>query len=638
MPDAATAPTRARRAAAGSCSRRSRVPLAILLLAPVPHARGSSRRPRRSRSAPSLRGYAKAVVRSVEDLYREKARDALGVPADGLRDGAQRRARRALRARRTARGVRALLRRCASRRDAPRRAALLRRRTAGRSRRRPTRREARAAKVAVGAVAARRRRRRHARVDDAGRRASSDPGPPRRRCARSSTARRGRSASPASSSTTPSCATRSCPSAIAAERDAPPEPLRDAGRGGASAPASPPRRRPSAPPRPTRCELPFRFVFTDQALAIEGPRAHARAVGAPEPRDQPLALARDDRGAARARSRSRCAARARATRLSQMKTEFVSNVSHELRTPLSSIRVLRRVPAPRPRDRSEEGRASTASTIEAESARLTRLVDEHARLLAHRVGPQSATASSRSTSRTSSPRRSRSSRCALRAATASASRCATPQAPLPPVSADRDARRPGARQPDRQRDQVLGRGAHDRASSSRRESGGVRLVGARPRAPASRPPSSERIFEKFYRVGHGLVHDAQRQRARPRDREARRRGARRPRRRREPARRGQHASTSSCRRMASDLSARGAASASWSSRTIRRWRSRCATASSSRAIAVLRRRRRRRGARSSRAGATVDLVDPRRDAAEARAGSRSAASCARRATTCRSSC
>ncbi|PYS95640.1 MAG: hypothetical protein DMF50_08005 [Acidobacteria bacterium] len=64
----------------------------------------------------------------------------------------------------------------------------------------------------------------------------------------------------------------------------------------------------------------------------------------------------------------------RAVKLSQMKSDFVSNVSHELRTPLASIRVfaellrLGRVPSP-------EKVREYGEYIEAEGRRLTRLID-----------------------------------------------------------------------------------------------------------------------------------------------------------------------------------------------------------------------------------------------------------------------
>ena len=93
-------------------------------------------------------------------------------------------------------------------------------------------------------------------------------------------------------------------------------------------------------------ELPFRFLFADWALAIEGPASRRRAWRA---RASCINLALSLAMTAVLLAAIALALRSalRATRLSQMKTEFVSNVSHELRTPLASIRVLRRVPAPR---------------------------------------------------------------------------------------------------------------------------------------------------------------------------------------------------------------------------------------------------------------------------------------------------
>lgn len=65
---------------------------------------------------------------------------------------------------------------------------------------------------------------------------------------------------------------------------------------------------------------------------------------------------------------------AKATRLSQMKADFVSNISHELRTPVASIRVLaellRRGSVDSPEKVQEYG-----DHIEAESLRLSRLID-----------------------------------------------------------------------------------------------------------------------------------------------------------------------------------------------------------------------------------------------------------------------
>ncbi len=64
----------------------------------------------------------------------------------------------------------------------------------------------------------------------------------------------------------------------------------------------------------------------------------------------------------------------RAMRLSEMKSDFVSNVSHELRTPLASIRVFAEF-LKLGRARSDERIQEYGEYIEAESRRLSRLID-----------------------------------------------------------------------------------------------------------------------------------------------------------------------------------------------------------------------------------------------------------------------
>jgi len=64
----------------------------------------------------------------------------------------------------------------------------------------------------------------------------------------------------------------------------------------------------------------------------------------------------------------------RAMRLSQMKSDFVSNVSHELRTPLASIRIFAELLG-LGRATSPEKVREYGNTIEAESRRLSRLID-----------------------------------------------------------------------------------------------------------------------------------------------------------------------------------------------------------------------------------------------------------------------
>src|SRR5262249_19771013 len=64
----------------------------------------------------------------------------------------------------------------------------------------------------------------------------------------------------------------------------------------------------------------------------------------------------------------------REMKLSQMKTDFVSNVSHELRTPLSSIRVFSEFMR-LGRVKDENKVREYGEYIETESRRLTRLID-----------------------------------------------------------------------------------------------------------------------------------------------------------------------------------------------------------------------------------------------------------------------
>jgi signal transduction histidine kinase len=120
-------------------------------------------------------------------------------------------------------------------------------------------------------------------------------------------------------------------------------------------------------------EASFKFVLTDQALAVSGrdvtPAQWARSsslIG--------VSLSLATTGVLVIAVLLALRGAARATRLSQMKTEFVSNVSHELRTPLASIRVfgefLRQGRVEDPGKVREYG-----EYIEAESRRLTNLVN-----------------------------------------------------------------------------------------------------------------------------------------------------------------------------------------------------------------------------------------------------------------------
>jgi signal transduction histidine kinase len=166
---------------------------------------------------------------------------------------------------------------------------------------------------------------------------------------------------------------RRLPELIEAERALFPEPLRE----DVVVQVRPRRTDPAALARSDangEVEASFKFVLTDQVLAVYGryitPQQWARRSGWIT-----LSLALATAGVLLGAVLLALRSAARATRLSQMMTEFVSNVSHELRTPLASIRVfgeflrLGRVEDPgKVREYGE--------SIEAESRRLTRLVDD----------------------------------------------------------------------------------------------------------------------------------------------------------------------------------------------------------------------------------------------------------------------
>jgi two-component system phosphate regulon sensor histidine kinase PhoR len=189
-------------------------------------------------------------------------------------------------------------------------------------------------------------------------------------------------------------------------------------------------------------------------------------------------------------------------RLSQMKSDFVSNVSHELRTPLSSIRVfgeymrLGRV-------QRHEKIVEYGQYIEAESSRLTQLINnilDFSRIESsqkkYRFEPLSIDECVAATvTAFAVPLQERGFSIAYYG----------PASPLPPVRADGDAltqalmnlldnavKYSGAR---KEIDVAVARhGAQVRITIADR---GIGIAAA----------EQKKIFEKFYRVGSGLVHD-----------------------------------------------------------------------------------------------------------------------------------
>ena len=126
-------------------------------------------------------------------------------------------------------------------------------------------------------------------------------------------------------------------------------------------------------PRPDEATRPLRFVFADWQAGIHG-RDHTPADWARRNFALNLALSVVLAGVVAGGVLFALRAAAREMRLSQMKSDFVSNVSHELRTPLASIRVfgellrLGRVDSP-------EKVREYGEYIETESRRLTGLIN-----------------------------------------------------------------------------------------------------------------------------------------------------------------------------------------------------------------------------------------------------------------------
>ena len=192
----------------------------------------------------------------------------------------------------------------------------------------------------------------------------------------------------------------------------------------------------------------------------------------------------------------------RAMRLSQMKSDFVSNVSHELRTPLASIRVfaellrLGRVQAP---DKVRE----YGDYIERESRRLSRLIEnilDFARIESGRKTYHFAA-------------------CDVRAVVEStlqsfgmylkhngfALQFVPPAEPLPPVRADGDA---------------LGQALHNLLDNAVKYSGDSRsvevrlgrvgdevVIEVRDQGVGIAADEQRKIFDRFHRVSTGLVHE-----------------------------------------------------------------------------------------------------------------------------------
>ncbi len=193
---------------------------------------------------------------------------------------------------------------------------------------------------------------------------------------------------------------------------------------------------------------------------------------------------------------------ARQMRLSQMKSDFVSNVSHELRTPISSIRVfgeymrLGRVKTP-------EKVREYGEYIETESRRLTQLINnilDFSRIESaekkYRFAPSDITELvAQAVSAFGVPLRDHGFTITFE----------PPDAPLAPLSVDRDAVGQAIVNLLDNAVKYSGDGKEIAVSvDSSRDEVRITIADHGIGIPAR---EQKKIFEKFYRVGSGLVHD-----------------------------------------------------------------------------------------------------------------------------------
>lgn len=253
--------------------------------------------------------------------------------------------------------------------------------------------------------------------------------------------------------------------------------------------------------RPDEVARPLEFVFTDMRIGVRSrdlsPEQLARlSLGF----NLTLSLAAAALLAGGLAFLLRTAARE--VRLSEMKSDFVSNVSHELRTPLASIRtfgeLLRHGRATTPEKVREYG-----GYIETEGRRLTQIVEnllDFARIESgrkvYRSAPTSVAAAMRTALGTLENR--------LRDGGFEVETRGLDE-PLPEIPADEDA---------------LTLAFHNLLDNAVKYSGASRWIGVgierrgseivasvRDRGIGIPPEEQARIFDRFHRVGTGLVHD-----------------------------------------------------------------------------------------------------------------------------------
>ena len=243
------------------------------------------------------------------------------------------------------------------------------------------------------------------------------------------------------------------------------------------------------------------FVFTDWQMALYNPRATPRQwaragfmFNASLAGLLALALIGGVSLALRAADK--------AVRLSRMKSDFVSNVSHELRTPVASIRVfgelLRLGRAQDPEKVREYG-----EHIEGESRRLTRLIDnilDFSRIESGRKEYRFETGDVREV--VDAVIRTFEMRSAAQGITIHLS---LPNGPVPPVRLDPDAI---AQAFQNLLDNALkySNGAKEIRVTVSAEDGFVK-VAVKDSGIGIPHDEQRKIFERFHRVGTGLVHD-----------------------------------------------------------------------------------------------------------------------------------
>jgi signal transduction histidine kinase len=192
----------------------------------------------------------------------------------------------------------------------------------------------------------------------------------------------------------------------------------------------------------------------------------------------------------------------RAMKLSEMKSDFVSNVSHELRTPLASIRVFAEL-LRLGRVRSQEKVQEYGEFIEAESRRLTGLINnilDFARIESgrrtYRFSPGDIEEVVKAVLKSFEIRLAPAGfRIAFHG----------PREPLPPVEMDSDA---------------IGQALHNLLDNAVKYSGDARdievrldrdgdfaVISVRDRGIGIARGEQRKIFERFHRVSTGLVHD-----------------------------------------------------------------------------------------------------------------------------------